>query len=106
MKYIVLFVILQLIFLALFIPGLVLCALPYNMIPWMWRNDLDPIPNYVWLALRNPVSNMRLVPGVSKIGRPYWRKTWGAKPGGFYAHAGWNASGYPVLSAGRNPNAF
>ena len=91
--------------------GLFVCLLPYRMVPWIWKNDIDQPAGtrwqfYVWIALRNPVSNLRLVPEVSKIGRPYWRKTWGAKPGGFYAHAGWNASGYPVLSAGRNPNAF
>ena len=59
-----------------------------------------------WTAFRNSVNNLRYVPGISGVGRPYWRKTWGAVPGGFYAHAGWNASGFPVLSAGRNNYAY
>lgn len=89
---------------------------------WVWSNDEDGIyptwyhrvnPTwsygrtiFVWTALRNPVNNFRFVRGVSKIGRPLWRKTWGAKPGGFYVQAGWNASGYPVLSGGRNSNVY
>lgn len=84
---------------------------------WIWDNDEDgicapgltpPTPwgAFYWSALRNPVNNLRYVPGVSKVGRPLWRKTWGAKPGGWYAQAGWNPSGFPVLSAGRNVNPW
>jgi hypothetical protein len=53
-----------------------------------------------------PVVGVRFVPGISKVGRPLWRKTWGARPGGFYVAAGWNNSGYPVLSGGRNVNPW
>jgi len=89
---------------------------------WIWDNQEDGVlptwfrqkyptwsPHrtaFVWSALRNPCNNLRFVRGVSKVGRPLWRKTWGAKPGGFYFAAGWNGSGYPVLSGGRNVNPF
>lgn len=83
---------------------------------WIWDNAEDGIcapgttPTvwgaFYWSALRNPCNNLRFVPGVSKVGRPLWRKTWGAKPGGYYAQAGWNQSGFPVLSAGRNINPW
>jgi hypothetical protein len=83
---------------------------------WPWDNEVDGIcapgttPTawraFYWSALRNPCNNFRFVPGVSKVGRPLWRKTWGAKPGGWYAQAGWNNSGFPVLSAGRNVNPW
>lgn len=89
---------------------------------WIWDNQEDgvaaawylkahpewtfPHTVFMWSALRNPCNNLRYVPGVSKIGRPLWRKTWGAKPGGWYVQAGWNASGHPVLSAGRNINPY
>lgn len=89
---------------------------------WLWANDEDGVyptwyarvnptwsmsrVSFVWTALRNPVNNLRFVRGVSVKGRPLWRKTWGAKPGGFYVSAGWNGSGWPVLSLGRNFNAY
>lgn len=61
---------------------------------------------FYWSAIRNDVNNLRYVRGISGVGRPYSRWTWGATPGGFYIHAGWNASGFPVCSAGRNVNPF
>jgi hypothetical protein len=61
---------------------------------------------FYWSAYRNPCNNLRYLPGVSKVGRPLWRKTWGAKPGGWYVQAGWNHSGFPVLSPGRNVNPY
>lgn len=89
---------------------------------WLWSNDEDGVypfwyakinPTwsvgrtvFVWTALRNPVNNLRFVPGVSKKGRPFWRKTWGSKPGGWYVQAGWNGSGWPVISVGRNVNPY
>lgn len=89
---------------------------------WLWDNDENGVdPNwfkdahpkwpvawreFVWTALRNPVNNLRYVRGVSLKGRPLWRKTWGDRPGGWYAMAGWNSSGFPVLSAGRNVNPY
>lgn len=102
--------------------GVVLGKLNWPRWAWLWDNDEDgtaPLAftnqhpswslnrcEFVWTALRNPVNNFRFVPGVSKVGRPLWRKTWGTKPGGWYIQAGWNNSGYPVLSGGRNVNPF
>jgi hypothetical protein len=81
---------------------------------WVWSNDEDGVyppwyhrvnPSwsysrtiFVWTALRNPVNNLRYVPGVSKVGRPLWRKEFGK----WYAQAGWNGAGNPVFSAGKN----
>lgn len=83
---------------------------------WLWGNlengivgpgmTLNRWSVFYWSALRNSVNNLRYMPGISKVGRPYWRKTWGPKPGGWYAHAGWNNSGFPVLSGGRNINPW
>lgn len=81
---------------------------------WLWDNDEDGVlpPWYVaihsnwtysriafvWSALRNPVNNLRYVPGVSKVGRPLWYWTY---KGRWYAKAGWEAgTGWPSLSAG------
>lgn len=149
MKYILLFIFIQLAALVLAVLGLPICGwlayvygrkrmwrskggtgadggVPGNWYfpraAWLWSNDEDGVdPSwytvanptwgtarriFTWTALRNPVNNFRYVRGVSKIGRPLWRQTWGAKPGGFYAAAGWNRSGYPVLSLGRNFNVY
>ena len=137
LKYILLFILIQVINIPLFIIGIPVCAVlawggfsyfaednKYHWPRWayIWDNPEDGVDGawyqrankhrsyamneFIWSALRNPVNNLRYVPGVSGIGRPYWRKTWGAVPGGFYAHAGWNASGFPVLSAGRNNYAY
>jgi hypothetical protein len=51
---------------------------------------------YVYLAWRNPVANLRHVPGVSKVGRPLWY--WSNQK--YYAKAGWMSDGYPCLSFG------
>ena len=83
---------------------------------WLWDNDEDgvwcdwyrksnpqwsvPRQEFMWTALRNPCNNLRYVPGVSKVGRPLWRWTWIFRGTGYYAQAGWNGSGFPVLSAG------
>jgi hypothetical protein len=140
MKFVPLFIAIQLASLLLTIIGLPVCALlafshdwrmtvspisgrsilTWPRWAWVWSNDEDGIdgsapfhPEYsaarrafVWSALRNPCNNLRFVRGVSKVGRPLWRKTWGAKPGGWYVAAGWNNSGFPVLSGGRNVNAY
>jgi len=80
---------------------------------WLWWNDEDGAgpsvkwwDQYIWLGWRNSVANYKHVPGVSKVGRPAYRKTWGPKPGGFYFQAGWEPNGYPVLSGGRNVNPW
>ena len=83
---------------------------------WIWGNLEDGIVGpgmtlnrwnaFYWAGIRNPCNNLRYARGVSKVGRPLWRKTWGAKPGGWYVAAGWNNSGFPVLSGGRNVNPW
>lgn len=55
---------------------------------------------YKWSALRNPCNNLRFVPGVSKVGRPLWYRTWMLFGKEFYAKAGWLSDGYPACSAG------
>jgi len=103
MKYIPLFVLIQLVNLPLLLLGLVICLWP-NLAHalWLWWNDDDPPWNkpwaqqYYWLALRNPVSNLRHVPGISGAGRPLWY--W--SNGSWYAKAGWTSNTYPVLSLG------
>lgn len=136
MKYILLFAFIQLVALVLAVVGVPICAvLAYGEFShasrdgwhwpkwaWIWDNDEDGTfsawyhaanptwsfarTEFVWTALRNPVNNFRYVRGVSKVGRPLWRQTWGAKPGGWYVAAGWNNSGYPILSGGRNVNPY
>lgn len=132
-RYVALFVAIQLVSLVLSALGLLVvgflaigqsweresAAAPWHWIlaaAWPWDNQVDGIcapgttpttwTAFYWSGLRNPCNNLRFVPGVSKVGRPLWRKTWGAKPGGWYAQAGWNGSGYPVLSGGRNVNPY
>jgi hypothetical protein len=138
MKYIALFILIQLASLILTIIGLPICALCAYALPtrttasrvtgnpivsfpkwaWLWSNDEDGVyPTwyaklnpawskartiFTWSALRNPVNNLRYVPGVSKKGRPLWRYT--AVIGGkhLYCQCGWNGAGQPVLSGGAN----
>lgn len=50
---------------------------------------------YLWTAWRNSTDNLKYVFHFS--GGPFWRKTFG----NYYAQAGWNGRGLPVLSAGR-----
>jgi hypothetical protein len=120
MKYVPLFLLIQLINLPLLILGVPVCGLlalvgaqklsgkiyiwpaPF----WIWSNAIDGVygPSnpqtrwqaFYWTALRNPVSNFRLVKGVSGAGRPLWY--W--SNGKHYAKAGWVSTGWPVLSAG------
>ena len=128
MRYVALFILIQLASLVLTLVGIPLCALlavleeweiahgkPQWVGFWLWSNERDgicgPFPltrwnAFYWSALRNPCNNLRFVPGVSKVGRPIYRKTWGPKPGGWYFQAGWNPSGFPVFSGGRNVNPW
>lgn len=147
LKYVLAFIAIQVIALALAIVGLPICAYlaaygawrterptsaglrHFPSWAWLWDNAEDGVcpawylrghlpwslarTAFSWTALRNPVNNFRYVKRllwlpypVSLKGRPLWRWTWGTKPGGFYAQAGWNSSGFPVLSAGRNVNPF
>jgi hypothetical protein len=77
---------------------------------WIWDNEEDGVfgpgtprtrwQAFYWSALRNPVNNLRFVPGVSKIGRPLLYKTWEWRGKEFYYKVGWMSDGYPALSAG------
>jgi len=108
MRYIPLFLLIQLANLCLFPLGLLVCLYPrLAKASWIFWNSVD-VPTgswgsqYVWLALRNPVSNLRLIPGVSRAGRPLWNKQWLIRGTYYYAQAGWlGTTGYPVLSAGK-----
>ena len=85
---------------------------------WLYDNQVDgicatwycsPITRwkaFTWSAFRNSVGNLKFVRGVSDVSRPLYRKTWGARPGGFYVSAGWDDSGSMVLSGGRNVNPY
>lgn len=112
MKYIPLFILIQLVSLVLSVVGIPLVAvcllLPkWPRFAWVWFNDEDgygPKAGYwnkfVWLALRNSVNNLRYVPGVSKVGRPLYYRIWLVEGRTFYFKAGWLGDGYPALSAG------
>lgn len=83
---------------------------------WIWDNEEDGVfadwylkahPErsevtnaFIWTALRNSVNNLRYVPYISAKGRPLWLRNWTFRGKVFYAKAGWNASGFPVISAG------
>ncbi len=133
MKYLLLFILIQAINVPLAFIGLVVCLSPtLARDSWLWWNSIDPPQanwswwqSYYWLALRNPVSNLRLIPVVSGPNRPLWYKTWTMRvpvatvwtmpifghqvpvlvtfalaPKQFYAKAGWTSNTYPVCSAG------
>jgi hypothetical protein len=136
LKYIPLFILIQLVSAVLFVIGVPLCAaLAYSKRwtydihrdtyhwkggrwTWLWDNQEDgtlpywyalmykwysvPHAMFMWTALRNPVNNLRFVRGVSGVGRPLWRKTFVFRGKHLYVQAGWNNSGYPVLSGGAN----
>ena len=87
---------------------------------WLWDNEEDGVcpawyahdhtwslsrSVFVWSAFRNPCNNLRFVPGVSLKGRPLWRREWTMLGKPYYVQAGWNESGYPVLSGGINIHA-
>jgi hypothetical protein len=121
MKYVLLFVLIQLVNIPLMLAGVPICAVLAAIQPessthypkwaWIWDNEIDGVygpenPHtawqaFYWTALRNPVNNLRFVPGVSKPGRPLWYRTWVWFGRQFYAKAGWaNVTGWPMLSAG------
>ena len=78
---------------------------------WLWDNEEDGVASYwrprptsrdvfVWSALRNPVANLRHVPGVSGFGRPLFYRTWTMFGKEFYFKFGWMSDGFPACSAG------
>jgi hypothetical protein len=112
-KYVALFVLIQAINVPLILLGLPVCALCCHLHTWprwawLWGNDQDgPLAGgttawdvFQWTALRNPVHNLALVPGVFGKGRPLWYRTWTMFGRQFYAKAGWMSNGYIACSAG------
>jgi hypothetical protein len=83
---------------------------------WLWWNVDDGDPGktwwarYVWLAWRNPVADLRKIPGVSGAGRPLIYKWWKGRSdartstsnevkSGHYVKVGWESGPpyYPVF---------
>jgi hypothetical protein len=103
-----LFALIQIVNLPLMILGIPVIAFDVifdEPIPWIWNNQDDPPPagrwqTFVWLALRNPVANLRHLPFVSGEGRPLFYRTWTSFGKLFYIKIGWMSDGYPALSAG------
>lgn len=101
--YVLLFILIQLVNLPLMVLGWFMPP-PVALMLWLWWNDDDDAllegmsmgQQYIYLSWRNPVANLRHVPGVSAKGRPLWY--W--SNGKHYAKAGWMSDGYPCLSAG------
>lgn len=100
------FAFIQLINIPLMVVGWFICLSPkLAKLTWLWWNDEDgagPVPHwfseYMWLAWRNPVANLKHVPGISKVGRPLFYRHWGDP--GWYIKMGWMSNGYPAFSAG------
>lgn len=82
---------------------------------WIWDNQEDGIfgvtPQgfgrpwtrwnaFYWSAIRNPVANLRHVPGVSGVGRPLLYKTFMMFKRQFYVKFGWMSDGFPACSVG------
>jgi hypothetical protein len=110
------FVLIQVLNLVLTIPGLFICiplafinsnpkALRYC--PW-WNSDDGAVGTswfgkYKWLAWRNRVANLRLIPGFSGKGRPliydWWTETPSDIKSGHYIKVGWESGPpyYPVF---------
>lgn len=105
-RYWPLFIAIQAINAALFLPGVLIClwpALAHDL--WIfWNKDdekkIDAMSwwdAYTYLAWRNPVSNLRHLPGVSKPGRPLQLQQ--RTKNGVQQHrmVGWlGSTGYPV----------
>jgi hypothetical protein len=121
MKYIALFIALQIVQIPLTILGIPIvgalaAAGAFHLVNgqwhfhtdfWLWDNDQDGVcapgidtPTrwqvFYWSALRNPAHNYGSIPGVSGTGRPLWY--WSDQR--WYAKAGWLSDGRPCMSAG------
>lgn len=89
--------------------GLVICISPaFAKRTWLWWNDDDGAgpgtswwSKYCWLALRNPVDNLKHVKGVATPGGPLLYRTWFWFGKQFYYKVGYMPhEGYPACSAG------
>jgi hypothetical protein len=104
----------QFVNLLLLVPGIPVTALDVffnEPEPWIWYNSTDQPQaswskwyTFYWLALRNPVANLRLVPGVSGKGRPLFYRDWTWTVLGhskqLYVKIGWMSNGFPACSFG------
>ena len=108
-----LFALIQLINVPLMGIGWFICLSPQlAKFTWLWWNSDDGAvgatwwQRYIWLAWRNPVANLRRVPGVSGPCRPllyhWWTKTPDDIKSGHYVKIGWDSGApyYPVFSGG------
>jgi len=105
-KYIPLLVLIQLVNLVLLPIGWLVCLSPQlAKASWIFWNDDDGVNGrttwwgqYCWLGWRNPVSNLRHIPGVSGVGRPLWLKSFTIRGKPYHIMAGWlGSTGYPVF---------
>jgi hypothetical protein len=112
-KWWAIYVLIQLASAILTVPGWVICLWPpFAKLTWLWWNSDDGavgkswFEQYVWLAWRNSVSNLRRIYGVSGPGRPllyHWRTSTPADiKSGWYYKIGWESGPpyYPVFSFG------
>jgi hypothetical protein len=108
-----LFALIQILNVPLMVLGWFVCLLPsLARFTWLWWNDDDGAvgvtwwDRYVWLAWRNPVANLRRIPGVAGAGRPLLYRWWTSTPddfkSGHYVKIGWESGlpHYPVMSGG------
>jgi hypothetical protein len=106
------FALIQVVNLPLLVAGWFICLSPkFARTTWLWWNSDDPPSGtwwqqYYWLALRNPVANLRHVPGISGPNRPliyhWWTRDWEDFSTGVYVKVGWESGPpfYPVMSGG------
>lgn len=108
------FVLIQLVNIPLMAMGWIICLSPtFAAFTWLWWNSDDGVngrtkwwDEYVWLAWRNPVANLRRVKFVSGPGRPLIYKWMTSTPdnlkSGHYIKVGWEVGPpyYPVFSLG------
>lgn len=93
-----------------YFPGRTIAVWRGGWLTWIWGNEEDGVIGadffrarfkderlsaYLWSAWRNPANNLRFI--FQWKGGPFWRR----ERSGWYVQAGWNSSGYPVLSGGR-----
>ena len=106
------FTLTQLLNIPLMVVGFVVCLSPaFAKWTWLWWNDDDGSgtgsswwSKYYWLAIRNPVDNLKHVTwplSVATPGGPMLYKTWFLFGKQFYYKIGYMPhEGYPAFSAG------
>lgn len=104
------FVLGQIVNVPLMVLGWFICLEPgLAELSWLWWNtDDDTLISYmnwwqayVYLAWRNPVANLRRVPGISLKGGPLLYRNWTWRGKEFYYKVGYSpGTGYPMMSFG------